>query len=94
MLKAHAELYVFDKATGDTVVGEIKIVSADERNTLLDIARSHGFGYQDMKLINDGVDTWLPEDGQEIILPAEFILPVAPMKKLLFLLVPDQQLYA
>tara|TARA_B100001250_G_C19802914_1_gene791921 strand:+ start:59 stop:1018 length:960 start_codon:yes stop_codon:yes gene_type:complete len=92
MLKAHAELYVFDKATGDTVVGEIKIVSADERNTLLDIARSHGFGYQDMKLINDGVDTWLPEDGQEIILPAEFILPVAPMKGIV-LNVPEMRLY-
>ena len=71
MLKAHAERYIFDNVTGDTVIGEIKIVNADERETLLDIARNHGFGYQDMKLINDGVDTWLPEDGQEIILPAE-----------------------
>ena len=47
-LKVYAELYILDDVTRNTVVGEIKIVSADERETLLDIARSHGFGYQDM----------------------------------------------
>ena len=67
-----------DDATYNTVVGEIKIVSADERETLLDIARSHGFGYQDMKLSNAEVDTWLPGDGQQVLIPAKFILPVAP----------------
>jgi L,D-transpeptidase ErfK/SrfK len=91
-LKAYAEQYIFDSATGNTVVGEIKIVSADERETLLDIARIHGFGYQDMKLINVDVDTWLPGDGQKILLPAKFILPVAPMKGIV-LNVPEMRLY-
>ncbi len=92
MFNAHAERYIFDESTGNTIVGEIKIVSADERETLLDIARSHGFGYQDMKLVNVGVDTWLPGDGQEILLPAQFILPVAPMRGIV-LNVPEMRLY-
>ena len=91
-LKVYAELYILDDVTRNTVVGEIKIVSADERDTLLDIARSHGFGYQDMKLSNAEVDTWLPGDGQQVLIPAKFILPVAPMKGIV-LNVPEMRLY-
>ncbi len=78
--------------SGDTVLGEISTVMADERDTLLDIARRHGFGYQDMKLVNPDVDTWLPGEGQEIVLPTKFILPVAP-KKGIVLNVPEMRLY-
>ena len=91
-LKVYAERYILDKPAINTVVGEIITVIADERETLLDIARYHGFGYQDMKLINTDVDTWLPEDGQEILLPAKFILPVAPMKGIV-LNIPEMRLY-
>ncbi len=88
---AHANRYELS-STGDTVLGEIKTVFAEERDTLLDIGRRHGFGYQDMKLVNSGVDTWLPGDGKEIILPAKFILPVAP-KEGIVLNVPEMRLY-
>ena len=91
MIKVHAERYILDEST-NTVIGKIKIVIADERETLLDIARNYGFGYQDMKLINTEVDTWLPGDGQEILLPAQFILPVAPMKGIV-LNIPEMRLY-
>lgn len=88
---AYANRYVLSTA-GDTVVGEIRTVLADERDTLLDIARRNGFGYQDMKLVNPDVDTWLPGEGQEITLPAQFILPVAPMKGIV-LNIPEMRLY-
>jgi len=88
---ATANRYVLS-ASGDTVIGEISTVLADERDTLLDIARRNGFGYQDMKLVNPGVDTWLPGEGQEIVLPSKFILPVAPMKGIV-LNIPEMRLY-
>lgn len=78
--------------TGDTVFGEITTIKADQRDTLLDIARRHGFGYQDIKLVNPDVDTWLPGGGKEIVLPAKFILPVAPQKGIV-LNVPEMRLY-
>ncbi|MBL1142455.1 MAG: L,D-transpeptidase family protein [Proteobacteria bacterium] len=87
----YANRYVISDK-GDTVFGEITTVFADERDTLLDIARRHGFGYQDMKLVNPDVDTWLPGEGQKITLPAKFILPVAPMKGIV-LNVPEMRLY-
>jgi L,D-transpeptidase ErfK/SrfK len=79
-------------SSDDTVVGEITSVIADERDTLLDIARRNGFGYQDMKLVNPDVDMWLPGEGQKITLPAQFILPVAP-KEGIVLNVPEMRLY-
>jgi L,D-transpeptidase ErfK/SrfK len=87
----YANRYVLNDS-GDTVFGEISTVIADERDTLLDIARRHGFGYQDMKLVNPNVDTWLPGEGVEITLPAKFILPVAPQEGIV-LNVPEMRLY-
>ena len=75
-----------------TLIGSTKTINADERDTLLDIGRAHGFGIQDIKLVNQNVDTWLPKDGEEILLPSYFILPVAP-KIGIVLNVPEMRLY-
>ena len=88
---AIAKRYALGDA-GDTLIGEVNFVEADERETLLDIARRHGFGYQDMKLVNPDVDTWLPVDGQKVMLPSQFVLPVAP-KRGIVLNVPEMRLY-
>lgn len=88
---AHATRYVLSDS-GDTLVGEIIKVKADQSETLLDIARRNGFGYQDMKLVNPEVDTWMPDHGEEVTLPAQFILPVAPMEGIV-LNVPEMRLY-
>tara|TARA_R110000782_G_scaffold73615_2_gene147279 strand:- start:323 stop:1384 length:1062 start_codon:yes stop_codon:yes gene_type:complete len=88
---AHATRYVLSDS-GDTLVGEIIKVKADQSETLLDIARRNGFGYQDMKLVNPDVDTWLPVHGEEVTLPAQFILPVAPMRGIV-LNIPEMRLY-
>lgn len=88
----HASRYLIEESNRNTVIGSTKIIHADERDTLLDIARNYGFGYQDMKLANVNVDTWLPDDGEEIVLPSQFILPVASMDGIV-LNVPEMRLY-
>ena len=88
----YASRYLIEDLNRNTVIGSTKIIYADERDTLLDIARNHGFGYQDMKLANVNVDTWLPDDGQEVVLPSQFILPVASMDGIV-LNVPEMRLY-
>lgn len=90
--KTYASRYLIEESNRNTVIGSTKIIYADERDTLLDIARNYGFGYQDMKLANINVDTWLPDDGQEIVLPSQFILPVASMDGIV-LNVPEMRLY-
>lgn len=88
---AQALRYVLDES-GATLIGEIVTTEAGERDTLLDIARLYGFGYQDLKLVNPELDTWLPGQGQEVILPAQFVLPAARQEGIV-LNIPEMRLY-
>lgn len=75
------EARVYDlPPNGDDVIGEISKVSAKEEDTLLDIAREHGLGYNEIIAVNPDVDPWLPGEGTEIIIPSRFILPDTPRK--------------
>ena len=76
----------------DSVIGEIKTTRAELKDTLLDIARSNSLGYHDIKLLNPDLDTWLPGEGKEVILPLQFVLPDAE-KKGLVLNIPEMRLY-
>ncbi len=63
---------------GQDVVGEISTVVATYDDTLVDIARRHGLGYQDIVRANPNVNVWLPGEGTEVVLPNRFILPPGP----------------
>ena len=63
---------------GVDVIGEVRTVVARHDDTLLDIGREHGFGYQDMVRANPGIDPWLPGAGTAVVLPGRFVLPAAP----------------
>ncbi len=65
-------------ADGIDVVGSVGTVIAEQQDTLLDIAREHGFGYEDMLRANPGVNVWLPGAGTEVVLPGRFVLPAVP----------------
>ncbi|MBI2994923.1 MAG: L,D-transpeptidase family protein [Gammaproteobacteria bacterium] len=86
-----AEVYPL-RSQDDSVIGELIAVTAAGGETLPDIARMNGFGYSEIKLINPGIDTWLPGAEEEIILPGEFILPVAPREGIV-LNIPEMRLY-
>lgn len=90
-LQAHATSYEL-KASTDSIIGELGSVTVSRENTLLDIAREYGFGYQDLKLLNPTVDTWMPKDGEVVQLPSQFILPNVPRKGLV-LNIPEMRLY-
>ena len=63
---------------GSDVVGEIKTVVARYEDTLVDLARTHGVGYQDIVRANPDVDVWIPGEGTEVVLPTRYILPPGP----------------
>lgn len=60
---------------GNDVVGAVTIVTARADDTLIDIARRHGLGYEDIVRANPDVDTWLPGEGTEVLLPTRYVLP-------------------
>ena len=74
---ASAATYVLPPAD-EALIGSITETTAHERDTLLDVARRYGLGYQELVLANPKVDRWLPGDGTRILLPTRYILPNAP----------------
>lgn len=74
------------------VVGEVRIVEAREGDTLLDIARRHKLGFEEIKLANPGVDTWLPGTGTEVVVPTQYVLPDAPREGIV-VNIPEMRLY-
>ena len=77
---------------GDSVVGTITSAIAEHEDTLLDIGRRHGVGYEEIIAANPGVDPWLPGDGTEVLIPTRFILPDAPREGIVVNL-PEHRLY-
>lgn len=88
---ATAETYVLPE-NGDNVIGQIRTVTARKKDDLLDIARRNGLGYREIKLVNAGVDTWLPGENTLVILPTRFILPDTQREGLV-LNIPEMRLY-
>lgn len=63
------------ESAGQTVVGEPQVVFARAEDTLSDLARTYGLGYDEIIAANPGVDPWLPGEGTPILLPTQYVLP-------------------
>ena len=63
---------------GYDVIGAVSTISARQEDTLVDIARRHGLGYEDIVRANPDVNIWLPGKGIEIVLPTRYVLPAGP----------------
>jgi len=77
---------------GDNVIGSVTTTVAEHEDTLLDIGRRFGVGYEEIIAANPGVDPWLPGAGTEILIPSRFILPDAPREGIVVNL-PEHRLY-
>ncbi len=75
--KARAEIYELPP-DGFDVIGAMSTVTARHEDTLVDIARRHGLGYQDIVRANPDVNIWVPGEGTEVLLPTQYILPPGP----------------
>ncbi len=70
----------FSVARGDDVIGRLAVIKLEKGDTLPDIARHFSLGINAISAANPGVDVWLPEAGERIMLPLNFILPDTPRK--------------
>lgn len=75
-----------------SVVGEVQVVHSRWEETLLDIARRHGVGYEEIKRANPGVNAWVPGEGTEVLVPTRFVLPDVPRRGIVINL-PEYRLY-
>jgi len=58
-----------------SVVGDPQVVEVEGDNTLSDLARAYGLGYDEIIAANPGVDPWLPGVGTRVLLPTQYVLP-------------------
>ncbi len=73
-LSGIAEVYELPPP-GNDVIGAVTTVKARADDTLIEIARRHGLGYEDIVRANPDVDTWLPGEGTDVVLPTRYVLP-------------------
>ena len=74
------------------LVGTEYQVEARQEDTLLDIARRHGIGQEEILGANPGVDRWLPGAGTRVTIPSRYVLPSLPHEGLVLNL-PEMRLY-
>jgi L,D-transpeptidase ErfK/SrfK len=79
-------------ANGDNVVGVVTTAIAEHEDTLIEIGRRYGVGYEELISANPGIDPWLPGAGTEVLIPTRFILPDAPREGIVVNL-PEHRLY-
>jgi L,D-transpeptidase ErfK/SrfK len=70
----------FPVARGEDVIGRLAVIRLEKGDTLPDIARHFSLGFNAISAANPGVDVWVPEAGERIMLPLSFILPDTPRK--------------
>jgi L,D-transpeptidase ErfK/SrfK len=60
------------------VVGTPQVVYTTSNDTLADLARTYGLGYDELIAANPDVDPWLPGEETPVLLPTQFIIPDVP----------------
>jgi L,D-transpeptidase ErfK/SrfK len=68
---------------------QVRVANGD---TLLDIAREAGLGYQQVQDANPSVDAWVPKAGTEVVLPSRWVLPRSRNRGMVINL-PEMRLY-
>src|SRR4051794_7379406 len=76
----------------DAVIGELKTVTAAYEDTLSDIGRRYGIGYEEIVSANPSLDPWLPGANAQVVIPSRYILPDTPRVGIVINL-PEHRLY-
>jgi L,D-transpeptidase ErfK/SrfK len=79
-LQSDIDKHEFELSSDQALVGELASVESRENDTLPDIARHFGLGYNDITAANTGISAWTPRANSRVLLPLQFIVPDAPRK--------------
>jgi L,D-transpeptidase ErfK/SrfK len=74
------------------VIGFIDSHQVKERQTLLEIAREYGLGYNQIVLYHPEIDPWLPQQGLRLDIPTKWILPPTRYEEIV-INIPEMRLY-
>jgi L,D-transpeptidase ErfK/SrfK len=75
-----------------TVIGTPTWYKIGSKETMLDIARKHGLGYNDVDLLFPRMDAWIPPTGKKIFIPSLWVLPPSQHQQMV-INIPELRLY-
>lgn len=61
---------------GNHIIGMLKQHRIKNNESLHEVARDYGLGYNEIISANPGVDPWIPEEGSVVSIPSRWIIPV------------------
>ena len=74
------------------LIGRAQTYRVVPKDTLLDVARDAGIGFNEVHDANRGVDEWIPPAGSEVAVPTRWILPAGRQRGIV-VNVPEMRLY-
>ena len=74
------------------MVGSPRWYTIRPKDTLLDIARRNGLGYNSVELLFPKMDAWIPPRGKRIFLPTFWVLPPSQHYQLV-INIPELRIY-
>ena len=74
------------------VVGRMQWHRIQTKETLLDVARDAGLGFNEVQDANRGVDEWIPPAGLEVAVPTQWIVPRSSYRGVV-INIPEMRLY-
>ena len=74
------------------LVGHVQYHRVLEGETLLDVARDAGLGFNEVREANPAIDEWVPPLGAEVVVPSRWILPRSRYRGLV-VNIPEMRLY-
>ena len=74
------------------LAGSLQHARVARGQTLLDVAREAGVGYQQLQDANPQVDEWVPPAGTDVLIPSRWIIPRSRHKGIVINL-PEMRLY-
>lgn len=75
------------------VIGGRQVYEIRSDDSLPEVARRYDLGYTAITAANPGVDPFVPEPGRRIVLPTEWILPDAPIRKGIVINLAEMRLF-
>jgi L,D-transpeptidase ErfK/SrfK len=88
-----AVLKTYPYGPGDpTVIGKPSWHTIQNRDTLLDIARMHGLGYNETALLYPRIDPWMPPVGARLFIPTFWVIPPSKLEQIV-INIPELRLY-
>jgi L,D-transpeptidase ErfK/SrfK len=82
----------FSLEPGQTAIGSVGDYTTEEKDTLLDVARSNDLGYTELVIVNPGVNPWVPGQDKRITVPGFYLLPDGPRRGIVLNL-PEQRVF-